>query len=173
MTCNKVRPEQGDMERVPMLCYHCLADEREETAVAICRRCGAAACGAHVRELRHPRVPIGLYGPVSSPRELVCLVCLDALAGAVPVPERRRCGALARIEPAPLPDTSAAIQYAETFLAAQRSTRSASTTRVTRRSRRFVVQQWLARHVPLLLILLGIPVPAQQCSPDIADRAEQ
>lgn len=147
-----------------MLCYHCLAKEREEAAVAICHRCGAAVCNDHVREWRHPRVPVGLYGPVPAPRELICEFCRDVLADTAPISVRRR-SAQVQADSAPLPDTSTAVQYAETFLALQRST-----LRKTPPRREHVVQQWLARYLPPLRRFLISTTPRTSELPEGAER---
>ncbi|MER7407887.1 DUF2180 family protein [Streptomyces sp. NPDC000070] len=64
-----------------MQCYDCLALDRTTTAVAVCRSCGAAVCGEHVRDERkevHEVVGMGKATHDPAARNLLCSVCSHA-----------------------------------------------------------------------------------------------
>ena len=62
-----------------MHCYDCLTEDRTLPATAVCTRCGAGVCRAHVRSADQP-----LPGPPDpatgrpTARRLTCTVCHNA-----------------------------------------------------------------------------------------------
>ena len=63
-----------------MHCYDCLTENRTLVATAVCTRCGAGVCRAHVRSAAEP-LPAPPEAPPSgerTARRLTCTVCHNA-----------------------------------------------------------------------------------------------
>ncbi|SRR5579875_201135 len=58
-----------------MHCFACTRDGNTEVAVGICRRCGAAACFAHMCEVWLPGNPSGMAGEGLPQHLLMCRDC--------------------------------------------------------------------------------------------------
>lgn len=63
-----------------MHCYDCLTEDRTLTATAVCTRCGAGVCGAHVRSAGQPVGTPADTAPAGTvaARRLTCTVCHNA-----------------------------------------------------------------------------------------------
>ena len=100
-----------------MHCYECDRTGHGVIAIAICRRCGGAACRKHVASLTHPGAPGGLVG-FSQPRlEHVCLRCLAGIPWSQPLSPPGQ-----NTKEDRLPDARRAVHIAESLIRHQQQT---------------------------------------------------
>jgi hypothetical protein len=91
---------------------HCVVCDQNETAVAVCRRCGGGVCRAHLRIVLHPGAPGGMLGVSAPSRECVCHLCARVgLAG-------QSAGQITSnaLPAGDLPDAETLLQVVETLL---------------------------------------------------------
>jgi len=111
-----------------MNCYICLVEtgSASRAAVAVCQRCGAGMCGAHLRELSAPPV-VGLAG---TPRSvLLCCRCSPSAVAPAARPMSKQKGEHGRSgwwwweriwRHRDMPNPAEAVAVAERFLNRQR-----------------------------------------------------